>query len=359
MPAPATRQPVPTAVLDRARQRVAGLACSLLVVPVEPRPVPAVSWRGRIGSVVGSVARVLSVIVNFFNNRREARNTLHSLTRGYQLGAAAIDYEVIAIDNGSTSPLSADEVRSFGPQFHYRFEATRSVSPVGAINRACREAAGEQLLILIDGAHILSPGILRGATQAFSLHPAAFVATVAFHLGPKVQNLSIREGYSQAVEDALLARSRWREDGYELFNLTGSFADDSGGWFGCLFESGCFGLGKRDFLAMGGLDERFQSRGGGLVNLDVFRNAVSRPDLEYVVLLGEGTFHQVHGGVATNAPADAHPWADFHREYVAIRGMDYTRVLRRPVLLGAIPDPALGIAQVSARQGLEFWKGKR
>jgi hypothetical protein len=299
---------------------------------------------------------VLSVIVNFFNNRREARNTLHSLTRGYQHGAGALAYEVIAIDNGSSSPLTDSEVSAYGPQFRYRFEPTQSVSPVAAINRACREAAGEHLLILIDGAHILSPGVLRGAAQVFALYPSAFVATVAFHLGPKLQNVSVREGYNQQVEDALLAGSRWREDGYELFRLTGSFADDGGGWFGCLFESGCFGLRKSDFFAMGGLDERFQSPGGGLVNLDIFRNAISQRDLEYIVLLGEGSFHQVHGGVATNAPPDAHPWGAFHEEYVRIRGTAFERVRRRPILIGAIPDVALPIASASARYGQQFWR---
>ena len=37
---------------------------------------------------------MLSVVVNFFNNRREAQNTLHSLTRGYQSRVEDIPYEV-------------------------------------------------------------------------------------------------------------------------------------------------------------------------------------------------------------------------------------------------------------------------
>jgi hypothetical protein len=114
---------------------------------------------------------------------------------------------------------------------------------------------------------------------------------------------------------------------------------------------------KHDYLSMGGFDERFQSRGGGLTNLDFFQRAVSSKDLEYVMLLGEGTFHQVHGGVASNAPPDNHPWSEFHREYEQIRGRAFERVLRQPLHLGSLPPVRAGqrIVNDSANVGWEFW----
>ncbi len=299
---------------------------------------------------------MLSIVVNFFNNRREAMATLYSLTRGYQQHAQDVPYEVIAIDNGSPQALSEADVRAFGPEFNYRYVQTNSVSPVQAINAACRDAAGEELLVIIDGAHVLSPGVLRLSNAAFRLFRSAFVATVSFHLGPKVQNQSILEGYNQEVEDELLRRSGWKENGYRLFTVTGDYSDGSGGWFGYLFESGCFGIRKDDYIAMGGFDERFVSPGGGLVNLDFFQRALARQDLEYVMLLGEGTFHQVHGGVASNAPPAQHPWAEFHEEYVRIRGKPFQRVPRRPFFLGMLPEEALHIAKISAENGLPFWQ---
>ena len=182
------------------------------------------------------------------------------------------------------------------------------------------------------------------------------MATTSFHLGPKRQNESIEEGYNQQVEDELLSKSGWRENGYRLYTLVGSIADDSGGWFGCLFESGCIGIRKADFLSMGGFEEQFRSRGGGLVNLDFFQRALSRPDLQYVVLLGEGTFHQVHGGVATNVPITRHPWNEFHEEYVRIRGKPFQRERRLPFIMGTLPKEALAIAKNSAGIGLDFWQ---
>lgn len=301
---------------------------------------------------------MLSVIVNFYNNRREAKNTLHSLTRAYQKNIQDIPYEVIALDNGSTLPLSEAYVRAYGPEFRYQFVATNSQSPVTAMNNACREAAGDVVIVIIDGAHILSPGILQRTHEAFRLFQAPFVATVPFHLGPKKQNRSVQEGYNPEIEDALLRSAGWWTDGYRLFNVTGSYADGSQGWFGCLYESGCVGMRKRDYLALGGFDERFQSRGGGLTNLDFFQRALESKDLEYVMLLGEGTFHQVHGGVASNAPPENHPWSEFHREYEQIRGRAFERVLRQPFLMGSLPQvrSAQRIVNDSANLGWQFWE---
>lgn len=298
---------------------------------------------------------MLSIVVNFFNNRREAENTLHSMTRAYQHIPAGVPYEVIAIDNGSAQPLSPERVSSFGPEFRYRFVSTKSVSPVAAINAACRDAAGDEVLVVIDGAHILSPGILNRTMDAFSLFPASFVATVPFHLGPKHQNQSVTEGYNQGVEDQLLRQYDWRRNGNELFKLAGAFADASGGWFGCLLESGCFGMRKTDYLALGGFNEQFQSRGGGIVNLAFFNLALSQKHLEYVMLLGEGTFHQVHGGVASNATQETHPWREFHEEYKRILGVPYQQVFRRPYHMGVIHNEALHVVKTSAELGQGLW----
>jgi osmoprotectant transport system permease protein len=53
-----------------------------------------------------------------------------------------------------------------------------------------------------------------------------------------------------------------------------------------------------------------------------------------VHLLGEGTFHQFHGGVATNVPAASHPFPIFHEEYVRLRGEPFAPPTALPVILG-------------------------
>jgi hypothetical protein len=308
-------------------------------------------FRARTQNDIGH----LSIVVNFFNNRREARNTLYSLTRGYQRGAESISYEVIALDNGSPQPLSEADVSSFGPEFRYCFIPTESVSPVEAINAACRAASGDRLMVIIDGAHIVTPGLLRLTRDAFEAFPSPFIATVPLQLGPTKQNLAVQQGYNQQVEDQLLLASGWKENGYRLFAASASFADESGGWYGQLFESSCFAMRKVDYLRLGGFDERFQSPGGGLANLDLFQRALHERELDYVVLLGEATFHQVHGGVSTSVPMDRHPWDAFHREYQTIRGTRFARCPRRPKFMGEISAEATAATEFSKRVGATIW----
>ena len=63
----------------------------------------------------------LTVVVVFYNMRREAARTLHSLSRAYQEGIDDLDYEVIVVENGSDADqrLGEEFVRSFGPEFRY------------------------------------------------------------------------------------------------------------------------------------------------------------------------------------------------------------------------------------------------
>ena len=85
------------------------------------------------------------------------------------------------------------------------------------------------------------------------------------------------------------------------------------------------------------MDERFMAPGGGLVNHDLFARLVTLPDSQLIVLLGEGCFHQVHGGASTSPGADHAGW---HAQYQKLRGTSYTRPEVDPVYFGRLPRPA-------------------
>jgi hypothetical protein len=282
-----------------------------------------------------------SFIVIFHNMKREAQRTLFSLTSAFQHDCAGFSYEVIAIDNGSDEPLQAAEVESFGKQFSYHYFETKSPSPVDAINWAARRSRGRYLCISIDGARILSPGIFRFfniATRAFQL---PFVYTLGMHLGPDIQNKSIANGYNQQVEDELLETVSWKDDGYQLFTVSTLAGSSKNGYFGPIAESNCFCLPYSVFRDIGGMNSKFQSPGGGLVNLDFFQRASCAAGVTPVLLLGEATFHQVHGGVAANAPEDQHPMADFQEEYERIYHQPWKiHSDLRPVYLGELAKGA-------------------
>lgn len=282
----------------------------------------------------------LSVIVIVHDMRREAPRTLFSLSPEYQRGVEAGDYEVIVVENGSSAPLSADEVERVAPNFRYHGHQTSSSSPVEAVNLGVELARGERVAVCVDGARILSPGVLHLMLAAFRAFPNAFVYTLGWHLGTEIQNVSITTGYNQSTEDGLLESIDWRGNGYALFSVSSLAASCQKGWFSPLAESNCFALRKSEFVRLGGFETGFQSPGGGLVNLDFFVRASTSRDLAPVLLFGEGTFHQFHGGVATNVVRAEHPWAKFHEEYVRLRGKPYARPQVNPHYFGRFPPEA-------------------
>lgn len=282
---------------------------------------------------------ILSVIVVFHNMEREAPRTLHSLSTAYQSGINVSDYEVIVADCGSDRPLDAAMVEGHGSNFRLlRFEAVPS--PVKSINQAVRMSTGKIVMICIDGARILTPGILSHTLAAFRAYRNPLVATLAFHLGPGLQNETMLQGYDRQEEDRLLASIGWPSNGYDLFRISTLAGSSKDGWIRPLQESNCLSLCRETFDAMGGMEERFRMPGGGLVNLDLYRTACDMTE-ELVLLLGEGSFHQIHGGVATNVPAERHPYQAFMEEYVSIRGTAYTPPEKSPTLFGQVAPQSI------------------
>ena len=279
---------------------------------------------------------------------REAPRTLFTLSCAYQRGVKEDDYEVIVVDAGSEQPLAEDFIASFGRNFRL-LRAPDCPSPVKAANHAVSTAEGELIVLCIDGARMLSPGIIALMLKAFESHENPVVATLGWHLGPKAQNLSMTEGYCQQEEDALLASVDWRQNGYELFRISAWATSSRRGWFRPASESNCLGMRKAAWQDLGGLHEGFQSPGGGFVNLDIHREACQRLG-QLVVLLGEGTFHQFHGGIATNVPLNDHPGGAFHDEYRRLRGREFEAPQIRPTYLGAVSPEAVPFLVDSVHQ---------
>jgi hypothetical protein len=67
------------------------------------------------------------------------------------------------------------------------------------------------------------------------------------------------------------------------------------------------------------------------------------------VLLGEGTFHQYHGGATTGG---RYTWDVMHAEYERIRGYGHRPPQNRPLFVGTLPPPVLPHVERSARQAI-------
>jgi hypothetical protein len=252
---------------------------------------------------------------------REAPRTIVSASPPYQQDIAADDIEVIVVENGSDKPLSQSYRQSLRRPFKILDMPSPRPSPVFAMNWAAREhATGDILMFAIDGARIFSDRLFTETLRAHASIDDAFVFTLAWHLGPKVQMISAGEGYDQKVEDRLIEQAGWPAKRDGLFDISVFAGSSAGGFFRPIAESNAFAIRRDLYERLGGYDERFTSPGAGLANLEMFHRYTTRPGARNVCLLGEGTFHQFHGGIATSGRVKGDAFA---REYEQIFGRPY------------------------------------
>jgi cephalosporin hydroxylase/predicted O-methyltransferase YrrM len=269
----------------------------------------------------------LSVVVVFYDMRREAQRTLHSLSRAYQQGIDDLDYEVVVVDNGSSPEerLSEDWVRSFGPEFRLLDRGDEAdPTPVSALNAGIRLGRGRFFALMIDGAHVLTPGTLRYGVLGLRTYRPAIVATQQWYVGPGQQGESMTEGYDRAYEDRLFEQIGWPVDGYRLFDI-GNFVGERD-WLDGLWESNCLFVTRRQLRQVGCFDEGFSMPGGGYANLELYERLGSSPDTTVVTILGEGSFHQLHGGTTTNLSdiEDRHDrLASYAAHYAELKGRPF------------------------------------
>lgn len=286
----------------------------------------------------------ISIIVINYNMARELPRTLYTLFPPYQKGICAEQVEIIVIDNGSTQEIKLPEnIRDIRL---LKFD-NPTPSPVSAINYGISIASANLIGVMIDGARMASPGLCQLALRANRLADRCIISTLGFHLGPKVQMESVKEGYCQEIEDRLLESISWEKNGYELFNISVFAGSSASGWFNPIAESNALFMRRNLWKELGGYDKDFQSPGGGLANLDVYMRACELKNTLLVTLLGEGTFHQFHGGIATNQNRKDANWQTFHDEYKRLRGKNFTKPMKDTIYLGYFNSKCLKSFQTS------------
>lgn len=301
-----------------------------------------------------SAARpLLSIVVVAYRMPRQALNTLHTLSAAYQREIEESDYEVIVVENESDLNLDGERVRSLGSNFRYHLRSESGVSPAGAINAGLKRCRGTFVGLMIDGARMATPRIVRYALDGLTMDQNALVVIPGYRLGREEQ---LREGgidFDERREQALLESIDWRSDGYQLFEI-GSLGDaNPRGFFHPLLESNAMFASRERFAAIGDADERFQLPGGGGLNLHLYRSLGTLPDTRLVVLAGEGTFHQQHGGVSTSANPQRGPVLDAAADQLhEIWDGGYRTLEKEPVILGAVTGPGLLVMERAAQFGI-------
>ena len=194
---------------------------------------------------------------------------------------------------------------------------------------------------MIDAAHVQTPGVLRLGMTGLKAYGPAVVATQQWYVGPGQQNEAMLAGYDQEYEDRLFESIRWPADGYRLFDI-GHFIGDRD-WFDGLWESNCIFVPRKILEQIGSLDESFTMPGGEYANLDLYERVASTPDVKLVSLLGEGSFHQLHGGTTTNeseVSARQNQLEAYRQHYAELRGR-YLHGPGKPIhYVGGFSEPS-------------------
>ncbi len=288
-------------------------------------------------------APALSLVLVVYNMPRQAMNTIYTLTRPYQRGVTDSDFEVIVIENASAANLDAAAVTAVAPNVSYHLRQETLPTPVFAANYGVEQARGKWVSVMVDGARMVTPGLVNYLLSAARITEHPVIATPSYHLGHRVQQKAMLEGYDENAEQKLLASVPWREDGYRLFDISCLSRTSMGGIFRPFGETNCVTTSRVVYHAVGGFDEAFDETGGGQANLDLYKRLVEHPDTQLIVLPGEGSFHQFHGGVTTGQEGQKrHDAMVAHfAQYAALRGGSYSPPRKRPIYFGAIPDGAV------------------
>lgn len=284
----------------------------------------------------------ISIVVIVYSMPRQAMNTLYSLSSLYQNKVDSNCYEVIVIENLSDNNLIKEEVENFGHNFHYHPRRETGVSPAAAINEGLSLCQGNIIGLMIDGARMLSPGVLQQVIRANQISQHPMVVVPSYDLGEDLQQNSHLTGHNEHLESELLHRIDWRSNGYNLFDIAVPSEANINGYLNPIMECTCLFAPSSAWKAIKGADERFQAPGGGSLNLHIYRSMGLLPGSELFVLPGEGAFHQFHGGVTTDAKNGvAEKASNFREELNSYWGGHFHGLRRQPKILGSIPPQAM------------------
>ena len=111
-------------------------------------------------------------------------------------------------------------------------------------------------------------------------------------------------------------------------------------WFDGEWESNCIFVPRDLIDQVGAMEERFSTPGGGFANLDFFERMVGTPGVTPVTMLGEGSFHQVHGGTTTNLAEPGELIRSYDEQYEELRGHRFQVPPQETHYVGSFPPAA-------------------
>jgi glycosyltransferase involved in cell wall biosynthesis len=291
----------------------------------------------------------ISFLVVIWRMSRQAENTLLSLSSQFQRNVSSKDYEIIAVENPSDDILGEDRALAAADNVRYFLRDEPSQSPVSSLNFAYEMSKGPLVCLIVDGARMVTPRLVEHALYAQRLMDHPLIAVPSYHLGTAEQHKNVSSGYDEKTEAALLERIDWKQNGYDLFSIACLSGANEKGFLCPMLECSCLFCTRESFERIGRADERFDLPGGGSLNIHLYAKLAALRESKLIVLAGEGSFHQFHGGVTTTEIAEREAVLQTHREQLrAINGGKFEGVHREPMVLGVIPTQAMEFMKTSA-----------
>ncbi len=294
----------------------------------------------------------ITFVVAAYNIPQQLERTLFTCGAEYQ-NAPADQIEIIVVDNGS-DPAVGNDLHDRHPQLSRILRFVGDPSPIKALNEGIRQAKFDNVALIIDGAHMLTPGVFARSEEIFTRFERPVINVPQFMLGDVSQNFS-HVDWAFDRETEMLETLGWPTDGYSLFRYAVRATELQDRAELHHFESNCLITNKTVFDACGAFEERFTEPGGGMANPEIFWRLTHEPLNTYVVLPGEGSFHQDHGGTTTSITREERRelLEDFHENNRDITGVDGMEIVRAPHVHGKVPFAAQHVPTISHEYGIE------
>ena len=246
--------------------------------------------KSKINNEISSLK--ISVLIFCCDIREQVINTLESLKHEYQNFDPNL-YEVLILENPSENNLSQKEILNLPDNFFYNLN-TYKKSSTESLNKLSEQAKGDYLLIIPDGAEILSKRVLNYCYQATKISSKCIVAFHSYNLGFSRHFMSKREeDHSKKIEKEFLNETLPNNPDNLLNNASWSSSSSSGSFYQ-MAESNCLLLTKQLWNKIDGFDQRLDSIEEGFANLDLYNRVLENKDHNLFFVLGEGTFNQLN-----------------------------------------------------------------
>ncbi len=293
----------------------------------------------------------ISFLVVIYRMSRQAQNTLLSLSTTCQRNVSEEDYEIIAVENRSDDVLGEERAVAMGGNVRYFLRDEPAQTPVFALNFAFEQSRAPLVCLIVDGARMVTPRLVEHALYAQRLVDHPLIAVPGYHLGVEEHHKNVTAGHDEKMEMRLLEQIDWKRNGYDLFKIACFSAANEKGFLAPMLECNCLFCTRQSFEKIGRADERFDLPGGGSLNIHIYTQLAALPESKLIVLAGEGSFHQFHGGVTTaEVPEREALLESFRQQLQRIYGGKFEGMHREPMMLGVVPRQA----QEFMRRSLDF-----